>query len=63
MAWIDYADDHPRDHILRISTVNPDALRSHLAFYRALHHGPSPLSRVRREMIAVAVSQINDCHY
>lgn len=63
MAWIDYADERPRDHILRISTVHPDALAAHLAFYRALHHGPSPLSRARREMIAVAVSQINDCHY
>lgn len=63
MAFIPYFADHPRDHILRVSTVNPEALLAHLAFYRALHLAPGPLSRVRREMIAVAVSQLNECHY
>lgn len=63
MAFIDYRDDHPSDHVLRISTVHPDALRDHVRFYRTLVHAPSPLSRVRREMIAVAVSQLNGCHY
>lgn len=63
MAWIEYRAERPTDHILRVSTVHPEALRAHLEFYRVLHHGPSPLSRVRREMIAVAVSQINACRY
>ncbi|MDX1661544.1 MAG: carboxymuconolactone decarboxylase family protein [Gemmatimonadota bacterium] len=63
MAHIDYHAERPTDHILRISTVNPEVLRSHLQLYRHLVKGPSPLSRTRREMIAVAVSQINDCHY
>jgi AhpD family alkylhydroperoxidase len=26
-------------------------------------HGPSPLSRAQREMLAVVVSRANDCHY
>lgn len=63
MAFIDYDRNEPRTNILRISTIHPEALRTHLDLYRALVHGPSPLSRTRREMIAVAVSQLNGCHY
>lgn len=50
-------------NILRISSIHPDAIQAHFSLYRALVHGPSPLSRLRREMIAVAVSQLNECHY
>lgn len=64
MAYIDYHDaDRPMDHILKISTVHPEALRAHLHLYRTLVKGPSPLSRERREMIAVAVSEMNGCFY
>lgn len=63
MAYITYDMEDPRDNILRISTIHPEALRAHLQLYRTLVHGPSPLSRVRREMIAVTVSQLNGCHY
>ncbi|MBA3585484.1 MAG: carboxymuconolactone decarboxylase family protein [Gemmatimonadetes bacterium] len=63
MAYIQYRDPGSMSNILRISTIHPQALRAHLGFYRTLVIGPSPLSRVRREMIAVAVSQLNGCHY
>lgn len=63
MAYIAYARNEPQANILRISTIHPDALRAHRDFYRTLVHGPSPLSRTRREMIAVAVSQLNGCRY
>lgn len=63
MAFIDYQHDQPRANILRISTIHPEALRAHLDLYRTLVHGPSPLSRTQREMIAVTVSQLNGCHY
>ncbi|MBW3660826.1 MAG: carboxymuconolactone decarboxylase family protein [Gemmatimonadetes bacterium] len=67
MAYIDDSADSPAhlslDHILRVSAVNPAALRAHRNFYRALVHAPGPLSRVRREMIGVAVSRMNGCHY
>lgn len=64
MAFIPYHDpDAPLANILKISTVNPDAERTHSGFYVALVKGPSPLSRIRREMIAVTVSQLNNCHY
>lgn len=64
MAFIpSHEPERELDHILGISTVHPEALRAHVALYRALVKGPSPLSRVRREMIAVTVSQLNQCHY
>jgi len=51
------------DHILRIHGLHPRALRDHWELYRTLMKRDSPLSRVRREMIAVVVSAVNECHY
>lgn len=59
-----YADEGGGvDNILRIHSLNPRSLRDHVELYSHLMRGPSPLSRVRREMIAVAVSAANDCFY
>jgi len=72
MAHIRYLpeDDIPEadrvpdsDHILRIHGVHPATMRQHYELYVELMHGPGPLSRVQREMIAVAVSAANHCHY
>ena len=49
--------------ILKIQSLNPEALHASMALYVALMHGPSPLSRATREMLAVVVSRANDCHY
>lgn len=49
--------------IVRAKSLNPPALKHSTALYSALMHGPSPLSRAQREMLAVVVSQANDCHY
>jgi alkylhydroperoxidase family enzyme len=38
-------------------------MRAHLALYRELMFGRSELTRAEREMIAVAVSVVNHCHY
>ena len=51
------------DHILKIHSLNPASLGAHFELYRTLMRGPSPLSRVQREMIAVTVSAVNGCHY
>ena len=51
------------DNILRIHGLNPRSLRDHALLYTHLMRGPSPLSRVQREMIAVTVSSLNDCFY
>ena len=51
------------DNILRIHSLNPPTLRGHLALYRSVMHGPSPLTRAEREMVAVVVSAENHCRY
>mgnify|MGYP000682893523 CR=1 FL=1 len=38
-------------------------LLDHYALYRTSMFGPSPLTRVEREAIAVVVSATNDCFY
>ena len=53
----------PVDNILRIHSLNPKSLQVHYDLYRHLMYGPSDLSRAEREMIAVVVSRVNDCHY
>lgn len=59
-----YADgDGHLDNILRIHGLNPASLAHHLQLYAHLMRGPSPLSRVQREMIAVTVSGVNRCFY
>lgn len=55
--------DGALDHILRIHSLNPASMRHHTEMYAHLMRGPSPLSRVQREMIAVTVSAENDCFY
>lgn len=50
-------------NILASHSLNPDALAAHVRLYRTIMFGPSPLTRVEREAIAVAVSAANNCHY
>ena len=51
------------DDVVRVHSVNPDALEAHLTLYVQAMHRPSPLDRIERELIAVAVSRVNQCHY
>lgn len=51
------------DEILAVHSLNPRSLADHHRLYAHLMRGPSPLSRVQREMIAVTVSAENDCFY
>lgn len=51
------------DNIIRIHSLNPPSMRDHVDLYSHLMRGPSPLTRVQREMIAVTVSAANDCFY
>jgi len=52
-----------RDNIIRIHGVHSRVMRQHYDLYVELMRGRGPLSRMQREMIAVAVSAANDCHY
>jgi alkylhydroperoxidase family enzyme len=49
--------------ILQVQSLNPAVLAASLDLYRAIMHGPSPLTRAEREAIAVTVSRCNECFY
>ncbi len=51
------------DNILGVHSLHPQSLADHLQLYKTIMYGKSPLSRREREMVAVAVSVANDCHY
>ncbi|MGI8499028.1 MAG: carboxymuconolactone decarboxylase family protein [Gemmatimonadaceae bacterium] len=51
------------DNILRIHGVHLAVMRWHYELYRELMHRPGPLSRRQRELLAVRVSALNNCHY
>ena len=51
------------DNILRIHSLNPPSMRHHVQLYAHLMRGPSQLTRVQREIIAVVVSAENNCFY
>ena len=50
-------------NIVKLMSLNPRTLRASIAVYLSAMHGPSPLTRAQREMLAVVVSKANDCHY
>jgi alkylhydroperoxidase family enzyme len=50
-------------NIVKIMSPNPAVLRASMEFYKAVMYGPSPLSRVQREMLAVVVSATTGCRY
>lgn len=50
-------------NIVRIMSPNPEVLSASMTLYSHIMHGPSPLSRGQREMLAVTVSKANECHY
>jgi uncharacterized peroxidase-related enzyme len=50
-------------NVLLAYSFNQDKLKAFVGFYNELMLGPSGLSKLEREMIAVAVSSINHCFY
>jgi uncharacterized peroxidase-related enzyme len=50
-------------NILKVHSLNPDAMGNHLDLYMTLMFGASGLSRAEREAVAVVVSATNDCAY
>ena len=50
-------------NILSLMSLNPKVLRASMDFYGAIMHGPSPLSRAQREMLATVVSRTIGCRY
>jgi len=50
-------------NILKVHSLNPEAMNNHLDMYMTLMFGKSGLSRAEREAVAVVVSANNDCEY
>jgi uncharacterized peroxidase-related enzyme len=50
-------------NILKVQSLNPEALSNHLDLYMTLMFGSSGLSRLEREAIGVVVSATNECAY
>jgi alkylhydroperoxidase family enzyme len=51
------------DWIMRIHALDPGSLSAHNTLYRQAMTGTKSLRKVEREMIALVVSGVNDCHY
>jgi alkylhydroperoxidase family enzyme len=63
-AELDPAERVPDpDNIVQIHAVNPAVMRRHYDLYVDLMRRPGPIPRIQREIVAVAVSAENGCHY
>ncbi len=51
------------DNIMQIHSLNPAAMAAHNALYISAMTGTPTLRKVERELIAMVVSDFNDCHY
>lgn len=50
-------------NVLRIQSLRPKGLKTHLDLYMDTVFGRGPLSRRQREVVAVVVSAVNGCDY
>ena len=51
------------DNIMKIHSQNVNTLKGHYELYLSAMKGTKNLSYKQREMIAVVVSNVNQCHY
>ncbi len=47
----------------KLQSLNPQSIVDHMDLYMTVMFGSSPLKRAQREMMAVVVSNVNDCVY
>jgi alkylhydroperoxidase family enzyme len=61
----DIVDRHHQrvDNIFQIHALNPRAMAAHNALYVSAMSGTGTLRKVERELIALIVSDLNECHY
>jgi uncharacterized peroxidase-related enzyme len=50
-------------NIMKVQSLEPEAMKAHLDLYMAIMFGGSPLKREEREMLGVLVSSLNRCEY
>ena len=51
------------DNIMKVHSLHPAGLAAHFELYRTVMRGSPTLPTVDREMIALVVSVVNECHY
>ena len=51
------------DNIMQVHSLNARGMAAHEALYASAMAGTATLRKVERELIALAVSLANDCHY
>lgn len=51
------------DHVVQAHSLHPASMTALMSFYTGLMHGDCRLEMRQREMIAVTVSSLNECHY
>jgi len=51
------------DNIMSIHSLNPKGMAAHASLYGSAMSGTKSLRKVERELVALVVSQVNDCHY
>ena len=51
------------DNVLKVHSLSPRSMEAHYDLYKCLMRSTRELRKVKREMIAVVVSAINQCHY
>ena len=62
MSWI-REEDLNMSNIIKIMSINPEAMAAVLQSNRAITFGSSPLTRVQEEAIATTVSVVNHCRF
>ena len=51
------------DNIMKIHSLNVNTLKGHYELYLSAMKGTKDLSHKKREMVAIVVSTVNQCHY
>ncbi len=62
MSWIPEEDINV-PNIIKVMSINPEAMQAVQNLNKALTFGASTLTRVQEESIASTVSAINKCHF
>ena len=62
MSWIPEEDINV-PNIIKVMSINPEAMQAVQNLNKALTFGAATLTRVQEESIASTVSAINKCHF
>ena len=66
MSWIKEVprpEPWAQANIIKVMSINPQAMQAVMDLNRAVTFGGSSLTRVQEELIATTVSTVNKCRY